>query len=282
VISGADPVLAAAAVSLTAAAGWLMSHGSGPASRRLLRGADTPTWRAWAGRLRRARGVPAAAGVALVAALATAAAFALVPAAVAAFSSVVVVRRFRAARRAREARRQRGEDVTALRALAAELRGGLPPASALRVAAKSPAPARGIRRRMLAAAAADSLGGDPAEVLARDAVPGSPAASLAAAWSVCRRTGTRLSAPVSRIANGAAADLRVAREADAALASARSSARLLAVLPFAGAGLGALSGAGTIRVLMSTGIGQLCLVLGVALDLAGLAWLDRLAGSAGA
>ena len=107
-------------------------------------------------------------------------------------------------------------------------------------------------------------------------------AALAAAWSVCQRSGSSLAAPVGRLAEGAAAELRVEREADAALASARSSARLLAVLPLAGAVLGQLSGSGSLRVLLTTGVGQACLVVGVALDLAGLAWLERLADAAGA
>ena len=135
---------------------------------------------------------------------------------------------------------------------------------------------------MLAAAASESLGGDPARMLMDAAEPGSATAALAAAWTVSRRTGARLAAPVGRIAAGAAADLRIRREANAALAGARSSAHLLAILPVAGIGLGAVSGTGSIRVLLTTPIGQVCLAAGVALDLAGLLWLDRLAAAGSA
>ena len=99
---------------------------------------------------------------------------------------------------------------------------------------------------------------------------------------MCQRSGSSLAAPVKRIADGAAAQLRVEREAEAALASARASARLLAVLPFVGVALAQLSGAGAARVLLTTGLGQACLAVGTGLDLAGLAWLDRLADAAGA
>jgi tight adherence protein B len=205
-----------------------------------------------------------------------------VPGVVAGLTAVVLTRRAGAARRRRQARAIRIEDLAALRALGAELVGGQPPASALRLAAGAPERAGGLRRRMLAAADAAAAGGDAAGVLGAEAVAGSCAAALAAAWSVCQRSGSSLAAPVHRLVDGAAAELRVEREAEAALASARSSARLLAVLPLAGALLGQLSGSGSVRVLLSTGVGQACLVAGTALDLAGLAWLDRLADAAGA
>lgn len=205
-----------------------------------------------------------------------------VPGLVAAATGYALIRRLRTARQRRAARTTRIADLAALRAFAAELASGLPPPDALRMAGGPPADANGLRHRMLSAAAADSLGGDPVEVLLAGAAPGAPSAALAAAWSVCHRSGTSLAGPVHRIAEGATADLRVEREAEAALAAARSSARLLAVLPLVGAALGQLSGSGSVRVLLATGVGQLCLVLGAALDLAGLAWLDRLADAAAA
>ncbi len=185
-------------------------------------------------------------------------------------------RRRRAARLRRALREGERDDVQALRALAAELRSGLPPAEALRVAAGVPA-GKGLRERMLAAAAVAAVGGDTAATLAEGSSPASPHAGLAAAWGVCQSTGGRLAAPVSRIAAAATLDLRLRREADAAMAGARASARLLAALPLAGAGLGALSGTGALTVLVSTAPGQGCLVLGAGLDLLGLAWLDRIA-----
>jgi tight adherence protein B len=204
---------------------------------------------------------------------------AVVPFAVLLASGLVWRRRRSAARTLRVLQKQDRDDVQALRALAAELRSGLPPPDALRAAAGHAALA-GLRKRMHDAAVADKLGGDPAQVLGEGAEPGSAAGGVAAAWAVCQVTGASLAAPVTRIADAAASALLLAREADAALASARSSARLLAVLPVAGVALGSLSGTGALRVLVATGPGQLCLLAGVTLEFAGLAWLDRLAGAA--
>ncbi len=173
-------------------------------------------------------------------------------------------------------------DLAALRALAAELDSGLTPAEALRIAAGSAPATDGLGARMLAAAEAEASGADASQALRDGAAPGSSQAALAAAWSVCQRSGSSLAVPVKRIADGAAAQLRVEREAEAALASARASALLLAVLPVAGVALAQLSGASAAQVLLTTGLGQACLAIGTALDLAGLAWLDRLADAAGA
>jgi tight adherence protein B len=203
----------------------------------------------------------------------------VVPAGVLVASGLVWRRRRSAARELRVHQLQDREDVQALRALAAELRSGLPPPDALRTTAGGGS-LGGLRKRMLAAAVADKLGGDPAQALGEGAEPGSAAGGVAAAWAVCQVTGASLAGPVTRIADAAASALVLAREADAALASARSSARLLAVLPVAGVAIGSLSGTGALRVLVATAPGQLCLLAGVALEFAGLAWLDRLAGAA--
>lgn len=204
---------------------------------------------------------------------------AIVPSGVLIGCALVFRRRHAAARRQRALQQQARDDVQALRALSAELRSGLPPAQALRAAAGND-PADGLRKRLLTAAIADKFGGDSVQALGSAAAPGSAAAALAAAWAVCQVTGASLASPVTRIADAAAAGLLLAREADAALASAKSSARLLAVLPVAGVAIGVLSGTGSLRVLFATGPGQLCLLLGTGLELAGLAWLDRLAGAA--
>lgn len=220
--------------------------------------------------------VGAAAGFAILAVLS------FVPTLVAAGAGYELMQRWRASRRVSALARQRVDDVNALLALAAELRSGLAPGEALRTVGAASSTGSVIGGRMLAAAAAESLGGDPARMLMDAAEPGSATAALAAAWTVSRRTGARLAAPVARIAGGALADLRVRREAEAALAGARSSAQLLAILPVAGIGLGVVSGTGSVHVLLATGIGQACLAVGVALDLAGLRWLDRLAADGSA
>ena len=65
-----------------------------------------------------------------------------------------------------------------------------------------------------------------------------------------------------------------------ALAGARSSAALLAVLPALGLALGSAMQADPVTVLLSTPAGHALLVVGVALDAAGLLWTARLAAGA--
>ena len=285
-MTAGSPSLAVFSAALAAAAGWLSISGPTPREgmARIAKPASKTAEASWQSRVDRWKPRPAgrlriatAAGGAIVAAW-----YAFLPALVISVATYVLLRRWRRRRQVSADQRQRARDVATLRALAAELRSGLAPGLALQAAGRSAGAARGIARRMLAAAAADALGGDPAEVFKADAEPGSPAAAVGAAWAVCQQTGARLAAPVARIAQGAAADLRIARETDAALAGARSSAHLLAALPIAGVVLGAISGTNSVHVLLSTSVGQLCLLLGIALDLAGLAWLDRLAAAGSA
>jgi tight adherence protein B len=269
------PGLAAAAVVLVAAAAFV-AVGPGPAIRRLTKPepAAAALRRLATGRGAVIAGIAAMLGVAVLTGP--------VPGVVVVVAALVVLRRGKQARRRKLARSTRVADLAALRALAAELDSGLSPAEALRIAAGSAPAADGLGARMLAAAEAEAAGGDASQALRAGFAPGSSRAALAAAWSVCQRSGSSLAVPVKRIAEGAAAQLRVEHEAEAALASARASARLLAVLPFAGVALAQLSGAGAARVLLTTGLGQACLAVGTGLDLAGLAWLDRLADAAGA
>ncbi len=101
--------------------------------------------------------------------------------------------------------------------------------------------------------------------------------------------GGALAAGRLRWARGAAAvagavedDLRARRrhrqELRAAVSAPRASAMLLAGLPVLGLAMGAGVGADPWGVLTTTGTGQVLLVAGVALELAGLAWSGRLVG----
>lgn len=131
------------------------------------------------------------------------------------------------------------------------------------------------------AAAAD---GDVAAALLAGA--GEPGADglrdLAACWQVAERTGAGLARGLEAIAD--AADRRAAHRdrIGAELAGVRASGWLLAALPLLGVALGGTAGAAPWRVLVSTPPGLVLLGLGVALDLAGLAWLRRMARHAAA
>lgn len=190
-------------------------------------------------------------------------------------------------RRARTAalraeRRGAGEGCAVL---AAELRAGRSPAQALEAAA---AVAVGpFRDRLLAGAATARFGGDTASVLGHAvgaAATGVPeaVAGLAACWTVCAGTGSGLAAAVDRLEQGLRSAAEARRAVEAELAGPRATAGLLAVLPLAGIGLAAGLGARPGHVLLETAVGGVCLVLGVALDLVGLAWSRRIARAAGA
>jgi tight adherence protein B len=67
------------------------------------------------------------------------------------------------------------------------------------------------------------------------------------------------------------------RQVDAQLAGARATGRLLAGLPVLGLGLGVAIGGSPGDFLLHTPVGAICLSVAVALDIAGLAWMDRIA-----
>jgi tight adherence protein B len=194
-----------------------------------------------------------------------------------------LLRRQSRCRAARE--RERRAEVEALRALAAELTAGASPETALSVVADDLAgvpggPGREAGAVAAALAAAGRAGTDPAtaDVLHSSGSPG--VRGLGAAWQLSTETGAPLADCLARLAAAASMSAATAREVRATLAGPRLTARLLALLPLAGIGMAALSGAHPIGILLNTGPGQICLAVGVGLDVAGLLWIERLASGA--
>ncbi|WP_131749151.1 type II secretion system F family protein [Frankia sp. Cppng1_Ct_nod] len=192
-------------------------------------------------------------------------------------------------RRRRNTQRAHAEEV--LSALATELEAGLSPTEALRSAVHDVADATGQTRvrqtgrrndtpidEPLTLDAELAHGADPAVVLARFETP--TLRQLAAAWRVSQNAGI----PLAPLANRLAIVVRAEREQDgeitAALAGPRASGRLVASLPVVGIALGALLGASPLEILLGTPAGTACLAVGVTLDLAGLAWINRLTDAA--
>lgn len=287
-MSGPTSAVLLSAALAAAAAGCLRAV-PGPAGLRL-RGVVTPA----PARLPRSpthtpthapayalRDRPAAAlGVVLVVALLVRV-LGLVPALVVA-AVLGAVARSRRARAAAELRREERERaVEACGALASELRAGRSPGDALEAAAEL---AAGPSRAALAAAAgAVRLGGDAAGALRPPegtAVP-DVLRALSACWAVCAGSGSGLAAAVERLEEGLRADQAQRRAVDAELAGPRATAALLAVLPAAGLLLAAGLGADPLGVLLTTPVGQACLVGGVLLDATGLWWTGRLVARAG-
>jgi tight adherence protein B len=169
---------------------------------------------------------------------------------------------------ARRRATQRAQAITALAALAAELRAGQPPQIALdRVDT-------GLWPRALTAV---RLGGDVAAALRLDARDIGSLRGLAACWEVAERTGSGLATAVSRLAIVArtAEDVRVQLEAQ--LAGPRATARMLAVLPLIGILLGSMIGADPLGWLLGTVPGVMCLVAGAVLTALGVLWTNAIA-----
>ncbi|MDG4833863.1 hypothetical protein O7627_31810 [Solwaraspora sp. WMMD1047] len=173
--------------------------------------------------------------------------------------------RRRAAERLAAGRRQR---LDGLCALAADLRAGQP----------VPAVLAGPSTRSVAAAA-DAAGS--AVYRSLDARPGSDRIDdlTRAAVRLAERTGAPLADLLERIeADGRTTDRGLAAAA-AQAAGARATAWLLAGLPLGGIALGYGIGVDPMRVLLHTPVGAACAVSAVVLQVAGLAWADRLAAA---
>jgi tight adherence protein B len=128
------------------------------------------------------------------------------------------------------------------------------------------------------AAAVQAIGGDAAATLRSiGARPGCAGlVDLADGWTLCERTGMPLALEVRRVAEAvrAEADNEAAREAE--LSSARSTGRLMVVLPLVGMMLGYFVDADPLHFLLATWPGQICLLGAACLASAGLIWTQRL------
>lgn len=166
--------------------------------------------------------------------------------------------------------------VTALcDALVAELRSGQPALRALELVAQEwpeLAPIAGQAR----------LGGDvPAALRSLAQVPGSESLrEVAAAWQVSTRSGAGLADVLERMGKAIREQEDAARETAAAVAPARATAQLLAVLPLVGLALGSALGGDPLHVLFGTVVGSVLLATGVTLALIGVVWVERLVTTA--
>jgi tight adherence protein B len=184
---------------------------------------------------------------------------------------LTVLRRFGlgpGSRRHRDQERQHA--ITAIVALAAELRAGQPPSIALVNAAGTPAV-------WPTALAVLRLGGDVSDALRTDAAFHPVLRSLAACWEVGATSGSGLAAAVDRLAESSriAADIRGQLEVQ--MAGPRSTARVLGTLPLIGLAMGMLLGADPLAWLLGSPIGLGCLICGLALTALGMFWTSRIA-----
>lgn len=192
--------------------------------------------------------------------------------ALAGLASVPVARWRLGRRRTLQARRRREADVAeGCVALAGELASGVPAARALAAVATEWPELFGP------AASRAALGGDPVAALRDTGVtPGAGALrAVAAAWEVSERTGAGLSAVLVAVADSVRAEATVRREAEAQLASVRTTARLMACLPVATLLLFSAGAGDAVGFLTGTAAGVACLALATVFVAAGLFWVDR-------
>ncbi|MFJ8082005.1 type II secretion system F family protein [Streptomyces sp. NPDC096205] len=187
-----------------------------------------------------------------------------------------LLRRARLAREARRARERRGDAVIALcGVLAGEVRAGRQPGEALLRAAHE---SGGLGEAQAAVLAAARFGGDVPEALAVAARrPGAEGLlGLAACWRVAVDQGAGLAAGLDRLEGALRAQRDQRADLRAQLAGARSTAVMLAGLPALGLLLGTALGADPLRVLLHTGAGLGCLLIGGVLEGVGLWWALRI------
>ena len=162
----------------------------------------------------------------------------------------------------------------AARVLSSLLKAGQIPSAALAEAAED-------CPLLATAATAARLGGDVATELRTAAGrPGREGLALvAAAWQVSERSG----APVADVLATVAENLRRERQLGAVveteLSAARTSGHIMAALPFLALALGFAAGGNPVDFLLEGPIGQMLILVGVALTAVGVVWIDRLAAA---
>ena len=191
----------------------------------------------------------------------------------------LAVRRWRRDRERRQAGRRREAVLELCDSLAAQVRGGRPPGQAL-----SAVGIEGLRlgERGAAVLAAARYGGDvPAALCAASSAPGAAGLrGLAACWQVAVDGGVSFASGVERVAEALRAERDQDEELRAQLAGPRATALVLATLPAFGLLLGAAMGVAPLRILLGTPPGLCCLLLGAALEWAGLAWVAAIVRAA--
>lgn len=161
--------------------------------------------------------------------------------------------------------------------LAANLRTGMVPASALAAAAASCPVLEDARATM-------ALGGEVTEVWRRQAEREGCGGlrALARGWQVAAGSGASLTGTLEQVADGLADDQSLQAVVGSELAAPRATGLLMAFLPAIGVGMGYLIGGNPLGWLTAGPAGWACLLLGVALACAGVLWIENLARRAAA
>lgn len=173
--------------------------------------------------------------------------------------------------------------ASALTVVIGELRVGAHPLRAFTVAGAESAGEVGEKLRLVAARA--RLGADvPAGIRAAAATSSVPACweRLAVFWQLAAEYGLALSTLMGAAQRDITERQRFSERMHAALAGARATATILALLPAFGIVLGELIGANPVGFLLAGGPGGWLLIAGVGLICIGLLWSDRIVDRAAA
>jgi tight adherence protein B len=189
-------------------------------------------------------------------------------------ASAVLARRRQRRRRWAEHDAQRDAVAALCSAVRAELEAGLSPRVAFTSAVWARPELRDLAESASRPGADENLSGLLVEHARR---PGRRALrAIAACWYAAERHGLSLVDALAGIEEGLRAEQARLRSAQVELAGIRATILLLAALPVFGLALGLALGADPLGTLLHRTVGQLALVCGVALELCGLLWTDRL------
>ena len=180
----------------------------------------------------------------------------------------------RSRRRAAGQARDRAARVQeACEVMAGELAAGLPPGQVLAAAA-------GVCPELAPVVAAHRLGGSVPEALhLAAAAPGAgDLALVAAAWQVAHRSGAGLAEALAGVSEALRERQSLRRLVGSELASARATARLMVALPVLTLLMGSGIGGDPVGFLIGSPGGWACLAGGLGLGLAGLGWIEAIAG----
>ncbi|WP_258038661.1 type II secretion system F family protein [Streptomyces sp. SM12] len=188
-----------------------------------------------------------------------------------------LMRRCRRRERLLAADRRRDAVIAFCAALAGEVRAGRQPEQALQTAGVT-----GLGPVVAALPSLARRGDDIAGALRRAAgVPGAEGlGGVAACWQVAVDGGASLASGLDRVAQSLRSERDQREELRSQLAGPRATAFVLAALPAAGLLLGTAMGADPLHVLLHQPAGLLCLLLGGALEAAGLSWTAAIIRSA--
>ncbi|MDX3760816.1 type II secretion system F family protein [Streptomyces sp. AK02-04a] len=282
-MTGAGDISVGAAMACAGAAAWLMGGWDAGARRARLLCAGggvvatgPPAWERVRAEWRRLRERLRPEGWSLVAGLVIAVLGASVVPLFLGAAGMPLLRRVRRAGETRRAGERRGAAVIALcGALAGEVRAGHQPGEALRRAAHD---SGGLGEAQAVVLAAAMFGGDvPGALTDAARQPGADGlVGLAACWRVAVDRGAGLAAGLDRLEGALCAERDQRADLRAQLAGSRSTAVMLAGLPVLGLLLGTALGADPLHVLLHSGPGLGCLVVGGVLEGVGLWWALRI------